>query len=167
MVNALVLALDREEHHTTDCDACLHWMITKWRNDLEQPECFKLVTVTEKMLMNEDVTWQDDRCLPITYYLVAYLLFLLIDNVTILDGLHSFEAITTAWKLASFIRTIEKDLHFNKPEIRAFLFLAGLALPMDDSTGTQIRFINFCVNYCSCSKLDFKFSQSRRQLPRR
>ena len=135
MVNALVLAHDREEHHGTDSDACLRWMTSKWRQDLEQTECLQLLAVTEQMLKNEKVVWRDDRCLPITYYLAARLLFLLIDNVTILYGLRSFEAISTAWKLASCIQTTEKDLRFENPEIRAFLFLAGLALPINDSAG--------------------------------
>ena len=136
MVNALVLAHDREEKQGTDCDACLGWMTSKWRNDLQQAECIQLLTVTEEMLKNDTVAWQDDRCLPITYYLAARLLFLLIENISILDGLRTAEAISTAWKLASFIRTTEKDVRFDKPEIRAFLFLAGLALPINDSTGT-------------------------------
>lgn len=163
MVNALALAQDREENGGVESDACLHWMKTKWRSDLEQPECLELLTVTQRALLDENFIWQDDGCLPVTYYLAARFLFILLDGNTILDGLCTSEAISTAWKLVSFIRTTERNLSFEKPDIRAFLFLAGLALPMDGSTG-NIRSQNLQLTYYYSSDLGFELPRSRRYL---
>jgi hypothetical protein len=138
MVNALALAHDMEETGNTDSAACLRWMRYKWRGDLEQPGCLELLATTERMLASGNYVWHDDGCLPITYYLAARLLFTLLDSDSILEGLRSLDAITTAWKLQSFIRTTERNVNFEKEEIRSFLFLAGLPLgSIRSSQGTD------------------------------
>jgi hypothetical protein len=134
MVYALPLALEREENSVREWDTYLHFMMTKWRDDVAGPEHRKLLLFSQRVLDDPSIIDQIDDSLlwSCISALGFHLLYLLYDGKTILDGLRSYEYVSTARTLAMFIKitepTIARD-EVTKHDILEALFPPAVALP--------------------------------------
>jgi hypothetical protein len=94
MIFTLPLVGHSGEEQNREWDQYLELLLTRWKGDIDSPECRQLLVISEQMLGNDEISWGCSHNLAwacVTYLSVRFLL-LLLTGVTVLEAIRSYEA---------------------------------------------------------------------------
>jgi len=138
MTYGLLLSREKERKPLSGCDAYLQVMIIRWKGDLESPDCRWLSLISDRLLQNESTSYHSYTIYLCAKYHHARLLFDLCNSAYLLQALRTPEIISSSWKLITLVKVTKGSMDFQYMEsldqyerdIRSFIFLGALALPM-------------------------------------